>query len=135
MDGGLKALCQVQGSPLPDIQWMSLDNILEDDTGLSLGQEASSQYQTTSQLLDIQAGGQYTCAASNSMGKDQAVVYVLPPNPEEATSKSSSTALPLMLGLALAAKVLVALALGAWIINPLNPNEQSEGPSCPSSLS
>ncbi|XP_026861204.2 V-set and Ig domain-containing protein [Electrophorus electricus] len=115
-DIGLKALCQVQGSPLPDIQWMGPDDILDADTRPPLSQEAAGQHHTTSQLLDIQPGGQYTCTASNPLGKDQATVYILLPSQERSMKKHRLTALPLILGLALGVKVLLALGLGTWMI-------------------
>ncbi|KAL7835802.1 hypothetical protein SRHO_G00281490 [Serrasalmus rhombeus] len=135
MDTGLKARCKVQGSPLADVQWMGPDDVFEGDIGFPISQEAPSQHWVTIHLLDVQPGGQYTCTASNPLGKDQALVYILPPSPEKTISKSNSTALPLMLGLALAAKVLLALGLGAWIVNPLNSKEPPEAPDFPSSLS
>ncbi|XP_072538823.1 sialic acid-binding Ig-like lectin 15 [Salminus brasiliensis] len=128
VDATLKALCQVQGYPLPDVQWMVPDDVFEGDTGLPLAQEAPVRHRTTSQLLDVQPGGQYTCTASNHLGKDQAMVYILPRAPEKITSEANSSALPLMLGLALVAKVLLALGLGAWVLNPFNSKEPTEGP-------
>ncbi|XP_076869411.1 sialic acid-binding Ig-like lectin 15 isoform X2 [Brachyhypopomus gauderio] len=116
VDTGLKALCQVLGSPLPDIQWLGPDDILDGDTRSPLSQEARGQFHTTSQLLDIQPGGQYTCTASNLLGKDRATVYVLFPSPERSMEKHRLTALPLILGLMLGVKVLLALGLGTWMI-------------------
>lgn len=113
---GFKAMCHVQGSPLPDVQWIAPDGVLEGDTSFSLSQEATGQYRTSSQLLDVKPGGQYICAASNSLGKDQATLYVLPPSPERSTAKSSFSLLVLLLALALGTKLLLALGVGAWVI-------------------
>lgn len=113
---GFKAVCHVQGSPLPDVQWIAPDGVLEGDTSFSLSQEATGQYRTSSQLLDVKPGGQYICAASNSLGKDQATLYVLPPSPERLTAKSSFSLLVLLLALALGTKLLLALGVGAWVI-------------------
>lgn len=109
-------MCHVQGSPLPDVQWIAPDGVLEGDTSFSLSQEAIGQYRTSSQLLDVKPGGQYICAASNSLGKDQATLYVLPPSPERLTAKSSFSLLVLLLALALGTKLLLALGVGAWVI-------------------
>lgn len=121
VDTSLKALCQVQGSPLPDVQWTGLDEVLDaDNEAAPLLQEAPDRHRTTSQLLDIQPGGQYTCTASNPLGNDQATVYILPPSPEKSqTSSNSGDALtiPLLLGLALAVKLLLFLGgLGGLFI-------------------
>lgn len=121
VDTTLKALCQVQGSPLPDVQWTGLDEVLDaDNEAAPLLQEAPDRHRTTSQLLDIQPGGQYTCTASNPLGNDQATVYILPPSPEESkTNRNSGDALtvPLLLGLALAVKLLLFLGgLGGLFI-------------------
>ncbi|KAK7146973.1 hypothetical protein R3I94_009728 [Phoxinus phoxinus] len=113
---GFKAVCRVQGSPLPDVQWIAPDGVLEGDPSFSLSKEATGQYRTSSQLLDVKPGGQYICAASNSLGKDQATLYVLPPSPERSTAKSSFSLLVLLLALALGTKLLLALGVGAWVI-------------------
>ncbi|KAG1936619.1 V-set and Ig domain-containing protein [Pimephales promelas] len=112
---GFKAVCRVQGSPLPDVQWIAPDGV-EGDTSFLLSQEATGQYRTSSQLLDVKPGGQYICAASNSLGKDQATLYVLPLSPERSTAKSSFSLLVLLLALALGTKLLLALGVGAWVI-------------------
>jgi len=112
---GFKAVCHVQGSPLPDVQWIAPDGV-EGDTSFLLSQEATGQYRTSSQLLDVKPGGQYICAASNSLGKDQATLYVLPLSPERSTAKSSFSLLVLLLALALGTKLLLALGVGAWVI-------------------
>ncbi|KAK2902721.1 hypothetical protein QQF64_010447 [Cirrhinus molitorella] len=113
---GFKAICHVQGSPLPDVQWIEPDGVREGDTSFPLSQEANGQYRASSQLLDIKPGRQYICAASNSLGKDQATLYLLPPSPESLTAKSSFPLLVLLLALALGIKLLLALGVGAWVI-------------------
>ncbi|KAL0171532.1 hypothetical protein M9458_031843, partial [Cirrhinus mrigala] len=113
---GFKAVCHVQGSPLPDVQWIEPDGVREGDTSFSLSQEANGQYRASSQLLDVKPGHQYICAASNSLGKDQATLYLLPPSPESLTTKSSFPLLVLLLALALGIKLLLALGVGAWVI-------------------
>lgn len=119
VDTSLKALCQVQGSPLPDVQWMGLDEVLDAESEAApLPQEAPDRHRTTSQLVDIQPGGQYTCTASNPLGNDQATVYILPPSPENSKSnRDDALTIPLLLGLALAVKLLLFLAgLGGLFI-------------------
>lgn len=113
-ESGIKALCHVQGSPLPDVQWITPDGTLEDDATFPLSHEAAGRYRTSSELLDVKPGGQYTCAASNSLGKDQATLYILPPLPERSTTNSSL--LMLLLALALGMKLILALGVGAWVI-------------------
>lgn len=109
----LKALCRVQGSPLPDVQWTGLDEVLDaDNEALPLPQEAPDRHRATSQLLDVQPGGQYTCTASNPLGNDQATLYILPPSPEKSESKGNNEdamTVPLLLGVALAVKLLLFL--------------------------
>lgn len=121
VDTSLKALCQVQGSPLPDVQWTGLDKVLDADNEVApLPQEAPDRHRTTSQLLDVQSGGQYTCTASNPLGNDQATVYILPPSPEMSKHNSHNDdvlTIPLLLGLALAVKLLIFLGgLGGMLI-------------------
>lgn len=121
MDTSLKALCQVQGSPLPDVQWTGLDEVLDaDNEAAPLPQEAPDRHRTTSQLLDIQPGGQYTCTASNPLGNDQATVYILAPTSERSMNHSNNydvLTVPLLLGLALGVKLLLFLGgLGGLLI-------------------
>ncbi|XP_052003678.1 V-set and Ig domain-containing protein [Xyrauchen texanus] len=115
-ESGFKALCHIQGSPLPDVQWIAPDGVVDGDTTFSLAQEAIGQYRTSSQLLDIKPGGQYTCTASNSLGKDQATLYILHPSPGKSTTKNYSFLLVLLLALALGTKLLLAFGVGVWVI-------------------
>ncbi|XP_056619508.1 V-set and Ig domain-containing protein [Triplophysa dalaica] len=112
---GIKVLCQVQGSPLPDVQWIAPDGFLKDDTTFPLSHEADGRYRTSSELLDVKPGGQYTCAASNSLGKVQATVYILPSMTERSTTNNSSLIM-LLLALALGTKLILALGVGVWVI-------------------
>ncbi|KAK3515644.1 hypothetical protein QTP70_026412 [Hemibagrus guttatus] len=121
IDTGLKALCHVQGSPLPDVQWTGLDEVLDSGSEAApLPQEAPDRHRTTSQLMDIQPGGQYTCTVSNPLGNDQATVYILHPSPEMSKNNSSrddALTVPLLLGIALAVKFLLFLGgLGGLFI-------------------
>ncbi|XP_059195967.1 V-set and Ig domain-containing protein [Centropristis striata] len=115
---GYSALCRVQGSPLPDVQWLGPDELLE---GSPLGpvgplaQDSAAHYHTVSQLRDVSPGQQYTCSASNPLGKEQATLYVLPPRPPPYAQRASPPLL-LLLALALGAKVLLLGALGVWTL-------------------
>ncbi|TRY56932.1 hypothetical protein DNTS_020348 [Danionella cerebrum] len=113
---GFKAVCHVQGSPLPDLQWISSNGVLDGDTAFTLSEDSTGQYRTSSQLLEVQPGGHYICTASNSMGKDQATLYLLHPSPETPSTNTSNSIILLLLAVALGTKLILALGLGAWAI-------------------
>ncbi|CAJ1061221.1 V-set and Ig domain-containing protein [Xyrichtys novacula] len=77
---GFSTVCRVLGSPLPDVQWFGLYDLLE---GSVLGPPAQGaqphSYHTLSQLRDVEPGQQYTCSASNPLGREQATLYVASP--------------------------------------------------------
>nr|XP_057908842.1 V-set and Ig domain-containing protein [Doryrhamphus excisus] len=110
---GYTALCSVQGSPLPDVQWLSLDRLLEGSTAMNQGDTTS--YLTISQLPGIEPGQQITCSASNPLGKDKATLYVLPPQilPSEAGVPSP---LLLLLFLSLGSKAILLMGIGMWLM-------------------
>ncbi|KAK5891645.1 hypothetical protein CesoFtcFv8_012103 [Champsocephalus esox] len=117
---GFTALCRVQGSPPPDVQWLGTEGAMLEGAMLEgahpLTQGSKECFHTVSQLRDVSPGQQYTCSASNPLGKDKAVLYVLPPRPHVG---GASTPLLLLLSLPLGAKVLLLLLLagcvgGAW---------------------
>lgn len=112
-------MCEVQGSPLPDVQWIAPNGVLEGDTAFPLSQDTAGQYRASSQLLDVQPGGQYICAASNSLGKDQATLYLLSPSPGKLSTKSSFSLVVLLLALALATKLILAVGVGAWVLKKM----------------
>lgn len=72
---GFRAVCQVQGSPLPDVQWLSNVEPLEVVGPVDQGPE--SNYQTVSQLSNVAPGQQYTCSTSNPLGRDQSTLYMV----------------------------------------------------------
>ncbi|XP_010779402.1 sialic acid-binding Ig-like lectin 15 isoform X1 [Notothenia coriiceps] len=121
---GFTALCRVQGSPPPDVQWLGTEGSMLEGAMLEgamlegshpLAQGSRECFQTVSQLRDVSPGQQYTCSASNPLGKDQAVLYVLPPRPHVG---GASTPLLLLLSLPLGAKVLLLLLLGGvWAVH------------------
>uniref|UniRef100_A0A665T3P5 Ig-like domain-containing protein n=1 Tax=Echeneis naucrates TaxID=173247 RepID=A0A665T3P5_ECHNA len=111
---GYRALCRVQGSPLPDVQWLSPDELLEGSPVGPLAQEAPALYHTVSQLRDVEPGQHYTCSASNPLGKEQATLYVLPPRPPP--SSGAPPSLLLLLTLSVGAKVILLVGMGVWLM-------------------
>lgn len=71
-EAGYRAQCRVQGSPLPDVQWLGPDELMEGSDISPLSQESLEQHHTTSQLRDVLPGQQYTCSASNPLVLPQA---------------------------------------------------------------
>uniref|UniRef100_A0A672FHH0 Ig-like domain-containing protein n=1 Tax=Salarias fasciatus TaxID=181472 RepID=A0A672FHH0_SALFA len=115
---GYRAVCLVQGSPLPDVQWLGSDELVEASLVGPLAQGSGSRYQTASELRDVEPGQQYSCSASNPLGKEQAALYVLPPRPPPAPGPGASPALLLFLVcLSVGAKVLLLLGVGVWLVS------------------
>ncbi|XP_065814431.1 V-set and Ig domain-containing protein isoform X2 [Labrus bergylta] len=112
---GYRAVCQVQGSPVPDVQWLGPDDLLEGSLIGPLAQGSQSHYHTVSQLRDVEPGQQYTCSASNPLGREQATLYVLPPRPLLSVGGASPPLL-LLLSLSLGAKVLLLVGMGMWMV-------------------
>ncbi|XP_048117700.1 V-set and Ig domain-containing protein [Alosa alosa] len=112
---GFKALCRVQGSPSPDVQWVGPEDVIEGAPAYPLQQEAPSQHLTFSQLQDVQAGGQYTCAASNPLGKDQATLFILPSAYVESGLETSPSPLLLLFSVSLGAKLALLLGVAVWV--------------------
>lgn len=112
---GFRAVCRVQGSPLPDVQWLGPDDLLE---GSLLGPLAQGshphEYHTISQLRGVEPGQQYTCSASNPLGREQATLYVLSPRPLVSVGVASPPFL-LLLSLSLGAKVILLVGLSVWM--------------------
>ncbi|XP_012711214.2 V-set and Ig domain-containing protein [Fundulus heteroclitus] len=111
-----RALCRVQGSPLPDVQWLGPDDPLEASPAEPMALDAAGRYRTVSQLLDVEPGQQYTCSASNPLGRDQATLYVLHP-PPVATAAGTPTPLLLLLSVAVGAKVVLVVGVGVWVVH------------------
>ncbi|XP_072249477.1 sialic acid-binding Ig-like lectin 15 [Leuresthes tenuis] len=122
---GFRALCRVQGSPLPDVQWLGPDDPLEGSPVGSLPQGSPSRYHTVSQLRDVEPGQQYTCSASNPLGREQATLYVLAPRPPPALSGAPPLPL-LLLSVAVGAKVLLLVGMGVWMVQ----GGALQAPSC-----
>jgi hypothetical protein len=117
-DSGFRAQCEVEGSPLPDIQWVSPDHLLLE--GLEVGRpprqgSSPSRHHAVSQLPDIRPGQQYTCSATNPLGREQATLYLLPPR-REACPGATGPPLLLLLSLSLGAKALLLGGVGVWAV-------------------
>ncbi|XP_041650238.1 V-set and Ig domain-containing protein [Cheilinus undulatus] len=112
---GYRAVCRVQGSPLPDVQWLGPDDLLEGSLIGPLAQGSQSIYHTVSQLRDVEPGQQYTCSASNPLGRDQATLYVLPPHPPPSVGGASPPLL-LLITLSLGSKVILLVGMGVWLV-------------------
>uniref|UniRef100_A0A1A7YPF4 Sialic acid binding Ig-like lectin 15 n=1 Tax=Iconisemion striatum TaxID=60296 RepID=A0A1A7YPF4_9TELE len=112
---GFTALCRVQGSPVPDVQWLGPDDLLEGSHMIPLAQGSTPRYHTISQLRDVEPGQQYTCSASNPLGKDQASVYVLHSR-SPVSLTSAPTHLLLLLSVALGSKVVLMVGMGVWMV-------------------
>lgn len=112
---GLCAVCRVQGSPLPDLQWLGPDDLLEGSERGPLAQGSGAHYQTVSELREVVAGQHYTCSASNPLGREQATLYVLAP-PAQLPSSGAPGPLLLLLSAALGAKLLLLLGTGLWAL-------------------
>ncbi|XP_070692301.1 sialic acid-binding Ig-like lectin 15 [Pempheris klunzingeri] len=110
---GYRAVCRVQGSPLPDIQWIGPDDLLEGSPAGPLAQ--GSRYHTVSQLRDVEPGRQYTCSASNPRGREHATLYVVAPRARPPVA-GASPALLLLLSLSVGAKVLLLVGTGVWVV-------------------
>ncbi|XP_059911216.1 V-set and Ig domain-containing protein [Gadus macrocephalus] len=127
-DSGFRAQCEVEGSPLPDIQWVSPDHLLLEglEVGRPPGQGSSpSRHHAVSQLPDIRPGQQYTCSATNPLGREQATLYLLPPR-REACPGAAGPPLLLLLSLSLGAKALLLGGVGVWAVQ----GRASSGPIC-----
>ncbi|XP_034029397.1 V-set and Ig domain-containing protein [Thalassophryne amazonica] len=115
-DSGYRAVCRVQGSPLPDVQWLGPVEHVEGSLLSPLSQGAASQYRTVSQLSHVEAGQHYTCSASNPLGKEQATLYVLTPRPPPAGGEATPLLLLLLLSVSLGAKVILLVGMGVWMV-------------------
>uniref|UniRef100_A0A3P9M247 Ig-like domain-containing protein n=1 Tax=Oryzias latipes TaxID=8090 RepID=A0A3P9M247_ORYLA len=112
---GYTALCQVQGSPLPDVQWFGPDHQLEASPLGPPAQGSPARYRTISELRDVAPGQQYICSASNPLGKEQATLFVLPPQPPLPVGGAPPHIL-LLLSVDLGAKVLLLVVMGVWMM-------------------
>uniref|UniRef100_A0A8C5DSP0 Ig-like domain-containing protein n=1 Tax=Gouania willdenowi TaxID=441366 RepID=A0A8C5DSP0_GOUWI len=111
---GFQALCQVQGSPPPDVQWLGPDELLQEAQPGALVQD-SSHFHTVSQLTDVEPGQQYSCSASNPLGRDRAALYVLHPQPMPHPT-TPPVVLLLLLLVSLGAKGLLLVGVGGAIL-------------------
>ncbi|XP_026173639.1 sialic acid-binding Ig-like lectin 15 isoform X2 [Mastacembelus armatus] len=114
-ESGYRALCRVQGSPLPDVQWLGPDDLLEGSLVGPLAQGSPAHFHTVSQLRDVEPGQQYTCSASNPLGKEQATLYVLPPR-APLSAAGAPPPLLVLLSVSVGAKVLLLVGMGVWVV-------------------
>lgn len=111
---GYRALCQVQGSPLPDVQWLGPNDLLEDFLVSPPAQGSGKPYHSVSQLRDVKPGQQYTCSASNPLGQEQSTLYVLAPLAQQYDTRASPPLL-LLLSVSLGVKILLLVGVGMWM--------------------
>ncbi|XP_031706174.1 sialic acid-binding Ig-like lectin 15 [Anarrhichthys ocellatus] len=116
---GYRALCRVQGSPLPDVQWLGPDDplvgSLVGSPVVPLAQGSAAHFHTVSQLRDVEPDRRYVCSASNPLGKEQAALYVLHPRPPLYVGGASPLLL-LLLSLSVGAKLLLLVGVGVWMV-------------------
>lgn len=116
---GFRAMCQVQGSPLPDVQWLGPDDLLEGHLISPLAQDSVPQYHTVSQLRHVEPDKQYICSASNPLGREQSTLYVVAPRAPGALTGAPPPLL-LLLSVSLGAKVLFLVGMGVWVLQGVN---------------
>nr|XP_015805086.2 V-set and Ig domain-containing protein isoform X1 [Nothobranchius furzeri] len=112
---GFTALCRVQGSPVPEVQWFGPDDLLEGSHTVPLAQGSRPRHLTVSRLRGVKPDQQYTCKATNLRGKDQASLHVLHPR-SPVSFTSVPTTLLLLLSVALGAKVVLMVGMGVWMV-------------------
>ncbi|KAA8577657.1 hypothetical protein FQN60_016824, partial [Etheostoma spectabile] len=117
---GYRALCRVQGSPLPDVQWLGPDELLEGSPVVPvvpLAQGSRAHFHTVSQLGGVEPGRRYTCSASNPLGREQATLYVVPPPPPPPPhAAGASPPLIVLVVVSLGAKVVLLGGIGVWMV-------------------
>lgn len=104
---GYRAVCRVQGSPSPDVQWL-------DGTGLEEQSSAHSPH-TVSRLRRVEPGRQYTCSATNPLGRELSVLYVATPHAGPAQT-GAPPPLALLLAVSIGAKVILLVGVGVWLV-------------------
>ncbi|XP_072317127.1 sialic acid-binding Ig-like lectin 15 [Eucyclogobius newberryi] len=112
-ESGFSAVCRVQGSPLPDVQWLEPDVWLQGSGAAALIEVPN--YHTISRLQDVQPQTHYTCTATNTLGREQATLYFLKPRPFCAQAGSLEP-LTLLLSVTLGSKVTLVLGVGLWMV-------------------
>lgn len=103
---GFTAMCHVQGSPLPDVQWLSTVEPLEVFLVEPGAQGPESSFHRASQLMNVAPGQQYTCSTSNPLGRDQSTLYVVE-SQGQLSEPGAPPAVLLLLTVSLGAKVLL----------------------------
>lgn len=104
---GYRAVCRVQGSPPPDVQW--LEGVGTEEQG-----SAHSPH-TVSRLRWVEPGRQYTCSATNPLGRELSTLYVAAPRAGLAQTGAPPPLL-LLLSVSLGAKVILLVGVGLWLV-------------------
>lgn len=112
---GLTAVCLVQGSPLPDVQWLSTVEPLEVFLVEPVAQGPESSFHRASQLTNVAPGQQYTCSTSNPLGRDQSTLYVVDSQGQR-SEPGAPPAVLLLLTVSLGAKVLLLVGTLVLIV-------------------
>uniref|UniRef100_A0AAV2MF11 Ig-like domain-containing protein n=1 Tax=Knipowitschia caucasica TaxID=637954 RepID=A0AAV2MF11_KNICA len=115
-DCSFGAVCRVQGSPLPDVQWLEPEGVSAVTQTPEHQEEPHSH--AKSRLAPVRPRTHYTCTATNPLGRDQATLYYLQPPP--CTRVGSGTrwrgGLVLLLVLSLGSKATLVIGLGLWML-------------------
>nr|XP_040022282.1 V-set and Ig domain-containing protein [Gasterosteus aculeatus aculeatus] len=112
---GYRALCRVRGSPLPDVQWLGPDDPLDGSSVVPPAQGLEDHFLSVSQLREVEPGRRYTCSASNPLGKEQAALYVLPPQ-RLLSVGGAPPPLLFLLSLSAGAKLLLLVGVVVWML-------------------
>lgn len=82
--------------------------------GGSLDQGTAPRFHTVSQLRDVEPGRQYTCSASNPLGREQSTLYVAASQAGLAEAEAPPPLL-VLLSVSLGAKVILLVGVGLWL--------------------
>lgn len=104
---GYRAVCRVQGSPPPDVQWLEGAGPEE--------QSSAHNPHTVSRLRRVEPGRQYTCSATNPLGRELSMLYVATPHAGPALAGAPPPLL-LLLAVSLGAKVILLVGVGVWLV-------------------
>lgn len=115
---GLTAVCQVEGSPLPDVQWLSTVEPLEGVLVEPLARGPEDSFHIVSQLSNVAAGQQYTCSTSNPLGRDQSSLYMVD-SQGPLSEPGAPPSVLLLLSVSLGAKVLLLGGMLMLVVQPV----------------
>lgn len=115
---GFTAVCQVQGFPLPDVQWLSTVEPLEvflAEPGAQGPSCTKCDYYIVSQLSNVAPGQQYTCSTSNPLGRDQSTLYMVDTQAQLSERQAPSYVL-VLITVSLGVKVLLLVGTLVFIL-------------------